>query len=276
MKIQFEKKGNVFTVEVVRERVTIEVSGVSVIVNPEKNREHGWLYEVSQYANKNFFKALGLKQLPLRILHPSAEEAKKAVEQQRKERIAQEKAEHEEDIKRATYALVKKYKEFDGYRLFEKLVLGYVRPITEQEKDKMKKDKIEWYQKEIDKIKWTAAGRYEYRNWVNVSKSATAQKYIEKKGECMGISEVFLIPEEEIQNIHEDLESLERKKQEKEAAIKRAREEKFEEAARTGKPVLLSSWTEPCNDPNEECSLDAVRKWAMPDGNVKTERNHTW
>ncbi len=60
------------------------------------------------------------------------------------------------------------------------------------------------------------------------------------------------------------------------AAADAARQAKFERARKTGRPVLLAQWTEPCNDPREECSLDIVQQYAMPDGSVKTERNHTW
>ena len=60
------------------------------------------------------------------------------------------------------------------------------------------------------------------------------------------------------------------------AAADAARQAKFDEARKTGKPVLLQRWSEPCNDPREQCSLDIVRQYAMPDGSVKTERNHTW
>jgi hypothetical protein len=60
------------------------------------------------------------------------------------------------------------------------------------------------------------------------------------------------------------------------AAADAARQAKFERARETGRPVLLAQWTEPCNDPREECSLDIVQQYAMPDGSVKTERNHTW
>ena len=60
------------------------------------------------------------------------------------------------------------------------------------------------------------------------------------------------------------------------AAADQERQAKFDEARETGKPVLLQKWTEPCNDPREECSLDIVQQYAMPDGSVKTERNHTW
>jgi len=60
------------------------------------------------------------------------------------------------------------------------------------------------------------------------------------------------------------------------AAADQKRQAKFDKARETGRPVLLEKWTEPCNDPREECSLDIVQQYAMPDGSVKTERNHTW
>ena len=60
------------------------------------------------------------------------------------------------------------------------------------------------------------------------------------------------------------------------AAAYAARQAKFDEARETGRPVLLQKWSEPCSDPREECSLDIVQQYAMPDGSVKTERNHTW
>jgi len=77
----------------------------------------------------------------------------------------------------------------------------------------------------------------------------------------------------------EAAEAAERKAAEEaaqKAAADQERQAKFDEARKTGKPVLLQKWSEPCNDPREECSLDIVRQYAMPDGSVKVERNHTW
>ncbi len=54
------------------------------------------------------------------------------------------------------------------------------------------------------------------------------------------------------------------------------RQAKFAEARESGKPVLLKQWSENCSDPREECSLDICRMYVMPDGSVKTERQHTW
>ena len=65
------------------------------------------------------------------------------------------------------------------------------------------------------------------------------------------------------------------KKAQKEAQHK-AREKLFQQAAETGKPVILHQYQAPCNDPNEECDVDDVVVYAMPDGSTKTVRNHSW
>ena len=54
------------------------------------------------------------------------------------------------------------------------------------------------------------------------------------------------------------------------------RREKLAEAARTGHPVEVRRWYDECNEPQEECSLDTVIEWALPDGTTKIERRHTW
>lgn len=64
------------------------------------------------------------------------------------------------------------------------------------------------------------------------------------------------------------------------AAKQRAREEerqaKFAEARETGQRVELRSWMAGCNDPREECSMDHVTEYAMPDGTIRRVRRHTW
>ena len=50
----------------------------------------------------------------------------------------------------------------------------------------------------------------------------------------------------------------------------------FEVAKKTGIKQKIQSWSEDCNDPNEDCSLDIITVYAMPDGTKKVERNHTW
>ena len=63
-----------------------------------------------------------------------------------------------------------------------------------------------------------------------------------------------------------------RKKAEKEAAL----QEKFDEAKATGKPVIIRKYSVPCEDPREECNMDIVTEYAMPDGSIKRTQYHTW
>ncbi|MDT8718259.1 hypothetical protein IAI10_16450 [Clostridium sp. 19966] len=62
------------------------------------------------------------------------------------------------------------------------------------------------------------------------------------------------------------------KKVENEAKIKAI----FDKAKETGEKQELEHWTDPCNDPDEECDLDIVYVYAMPDGTTQKIRNHTW
>ena len=50
----------------------------------------------------------------------------------------------------------------------------------------------------------------------------------------------------------------------------------FAEAKSTGKEKVLESYSDECNDPREECDIDAVTVYAMPDGSRKIVRDHTW
>ncbi len=65
------------------------------------------------------------------------------------------------------------------------------------------------------------------------------------------------------------------KKAQKEA-VETDRAAKFAEASETGKPVVLRKWSTDCCDSREECSMDIVTEYAMPDGSTKTESHHTW
>ena len=69
-----------------------------------------------------------------------------------------------------------------------------------------------------------------------------------------------------------EMEERKRKLEER----KQRREEIFRKAKETGEKQKLASWSEPCNDPYEECDVDIVVEYAMPDGSVKCERFHTW
>lgn len=69
---------------------------------------------------------------------------------------------------------------------------------------------------------------------------------------------------------------IEKKRQEEVEKKQKEIDEKFKQARETGEKVELERWHEDCNDPSEECNLDIVVIYAMPDGSTKTERVHTY
>ena len=78
------------------------------------------------------------------------------------------------------------------------------------------------------------------------------------------------------------LEAVEYMRPAKEAAKKKAAEQQQKkEAAKkkafeTGKRIEISHYATECDDANEECNLDIITKWVMPNGTVETTRSHTW
>jgi len=69
-------------------------------------------------------------------------------------------------------------------------------------------------------------------------------------------------------------------KRDKAEASKKAKEAKFNkasaEAKETGKPVVIGHYSDDCDDPNEECSMDTITEYIYPDGKIRTTRQHTW
>lgn len=69
----------------------------------------------------------------------------------------------------------------------------------------------------------------------------------------------------------------EQARKEAEEAEKQAKvETAFAEAKTTGKPVAVKSWTDECDGSVDDCSIDIVTKYAMPDGTTKITRTHTY
>jgi hypothetical protein len=50
----------------------------------------------------------------------------------------------------------------------------------------------------------------------------------------------------------------------------------FTQAKQTNQPVAIRKWSEDCNSPNEECNIDNLTEYALPDGSTKIERVHTY
>ncbi|MEW6170661.1 MAG: hypothetical protein AB1472_03805 [Candidatus Omnitrophota bacterium] len=80
-----------------------------------------------------------------------------------------------------------------------------------------------------------------------------------------------IIAEQE-KELEKALEAKKQKKLQSEAE----RQAKFEEAKRTGKKVKLYSYADDCNDENEDCDIDTIIVYAMPNGSIQEERHHNW
>lgn len=84
--------------------------------------------------------------------------------------------------------------------------------------------------------------------------------------DMMQIYDIIVAKEDEIGKI-------EKAKQEKREEEKQAI---FETAKATGERQVLAKHYDECDDPSEECSMDEIVIYAMPDGTTKTERYHTY
>lgn len=84
------------------------------------------------------------------------------------------------------------------------------------------------------------------------------------------IYEIELSKLEQVIAAHDDaIEAKNQARMKKEAAI-------FAKAKETGEKQILKNWSEECNDHEEECNIDNIVVYAMPDGSRKEERHHTW
>ncbi len=68
----------------------------------------------------------------------------------------------------------------------------------------------------------------------------------------------------------------EMKKEKKKREMEEKKERLFEKAKETGEKQKIKSFSTHCMDPDEECNVDIVTVYAMPDGTEKKEAHHTW
>lgn len=71
-------------------------------------------------------------------------------------------------------------------------------------------------------------------------------------------------------------ESQRKYDEEKRKKLEEEYPQEFKKARETGKDQPIGSWMEPCNDPSEDCSWDAVGRYVKPDGTIYVKRQHTW
>ena len=50
----------------------------------------------------------------------------------------------------------------------------------------------------------------------------------------------------------------------------------LDEAAETGEAVVLNKTTTTCNDPSKQCLTDKITRLATPEGEIETDRTHTY
>ena len=156
---------------------------------------------------------------------------------------------------------------------------------------------IEWYIETLMFTEGHRAFRTEYglSNRVNLAHVTTTVDALNSGPEIwtaygLGGVVVEITPEQETQMIAEQTPAaitaaaiaveekavIDAAKAAKEAAAAADLAEKFKEAFKTNKPVLLHRWTTDCCDPHEECSIDIVTEYALPDGSTEIKRSHTW
>jgi len=88
--------------------------------------------------------------------------------------------------------------------------------------------------------------------------------------------QVCSISKDKLEQIKTDKIAAENKKADEKKAESDRIDTIFATAKETGKKQYIKHYMADCNDPREECSLDVVTIYAMPDGTTKTERQHTW
>lgn len=245
MKIEFSKvidgKQIDFTVELDGINVTIETKGIKCRAELKYSNKLGWYYAVR---DNNFVKAVFGKGLPRKyghagITHESAAEVVKIIEQRKKEAQEEANRKREEEKQRIINGEQKIKVHFhDGEYLSGWRVFDIEAELLEE----------------------LGVARY-----VSGWGTRVEDGLVERFGEEFTYQQALEYAEPKI-----------KAKKEKEEAKKRAIQEKFEQAKQTGQPVEIRRWTTGCNDPDEDCDLDIVIEYAMPDGSTKIVRHHTW
>jgi hypothetical protein len=127
--------------------------------------------------------------------------------------------------------------------------------------EELKQIAIDTYQSYPEHDNWNK----EYLKWFREAAK-------EKEAPGKGIIPNAVIREKISVIILKEMKKELKEKQEEEKRI----EELFKKAKQTGEKQLLNKWSEPCNDPKEECNVDIVYVWIMPDGSKTKSRHHTW
>lgn len=123
--------------------------------------------------------------------------------------------------------------------------------------------------------RYTAADGTEVA-WSDVTRVGNVHATRPGAGEPFWTERVAYIPNDRLEAIRAEKAARAAAKAAKKVEAEARRTAAFELARDLGQPAAIRSWTEGCNDPRQECSLDHVTEYAMPDGTVRLERTHTW
>ncbi|ANB66160.1 hypothetical protein GFC29_3826 (plasmid) [Anoxybacillus sp. B7M1] len=252
----FEKKGIKIEAVVDGKRAYLVAQGVKAKAEALKHDQHGWLYRIAY--EKEFIKLFGVKHSVIQLVHESAEVAKQLIN----EAVKQEKEAKKRAIEEKFNALSDDF----GVQLVWGTDVQRVRTPEDLSEHDFFKQAIETMQR----AKW---------------RSEDIEKSLGRKADDVdwgdySIRHEFNITLGELKQLVAQAEAVAQQKEEEAAQKKKATEAalqaKFEEAKRTGEKVEIRRWTVDCYDPREECDIDIVIEYAMPDGTLKVERHHTW
>lgn len=277
MTIKFEKKGLSFEIEINGTQCTLRHNDLEQKATPVRKRHstHGmvWGYEIE---SGDIAKKLIGKNKALTIAHNTAEEVYEIIRKAKREKEA-------EEVKNSEIKL--SYYFGDWYRvnaLFsngEILEFGNIGNIFENEKLQEVLDDYPNREKVAKKLSSYIRGLFE-ESFENTDQKLELpgvkfeyKKYDDLRGKGRYVQSItfdsFEIFEEYVlKALQEDIKKAQKEKQRLENAEKEARE--------TGHNVEINRYTEECNDPQEDCSLDIVTIYMTPSGRQKAVRTHTY
>ena len=93
--------------------------------------------------------------------------------------------------------------------------------------------------------------------------------FVKKVGETFTLSQAK-------KYVQPKIDAIEEKRIKKEKIKNEHQKNALKQAKESGEKVRITSYSIGCTDREEECNLDIVTVWAMPDGNITDTINHTW
>lgn len=220
------------------------------------HEKYGWYYAVpNKFGEKTFGVKVPAGKQYIVLTDPSAKDVTK------KAKEILEKIQKEE-TERAFESLTNDAKVTLIFATDFTTVICEEEAVEKHDFFKTTKEKIHKYLNtdDIEKVLGRKADEVDFGDYVH------RFKYKMTFGEYKKLAELAEMKEQE----------KERKKLEKEEEKKERIEALFAKARETGEKQVIEQYSVPCNNPEEDCDIDIITVYAMPDGTRKTERHHTW